>query len=592
MKIKSMYMYYYKELLFIIKNSKKLLGEIFLLKFMLTIVALLPPLVYKYYINRVIAELQLNRMLYVIFGYVVLYVIQSLFLVFIRFVENQLNNVLKLDLKNRLLNIYTSMYYVDYEKYSIGDIKLRIESDTDVICTFYIEHILNPIFSFVGSVIMIVLILQLNWQLTLFGLIMIAISLYISKVLAEKIKRVSSKFRTDQSEFEGVIHEALQNWKEIKINNLEKKEEELLKQKWNALSKSVLKRTKYEYLHGALIAINLFFVTRMNLYFFGGILIISKLLTVPSMLVFMNYYEQLYSNIQTILDSIVNLSSQSPKIDAVLSVLKYVDEYNVEEQTNVDLNQKIAQGNICLDHISFQYPSSIDYVLHDVSTTFQKNHSVAIVGESGCGKTTLVKLLVGLYLPNHGAIYLDDINLNRIPLETRSQIINIVMQDPMLFNMSIRDNLLMVKPNAAQEEIDDVCKKANIYEFIQSTPEKYNTVIGEQGIKLSGGQKQRLAIARTLLINPLILIIDEATSSLDSENESSIVKSIYDLAEDKTIITISHKYSTISKSDDIVIIQDGTIKEQGKLKNIVSESELFTSIFRKENIATKMTGSN
>lgn len=591
MKIKSMHMHYYKELLFIIKNSKKLLGEIFILKLIFTAVALIPPLVYKFYINQVIAKLQLNRMIYVILGYITLYIVQTLFVIVIRYAENRLNNRLKLDLKNRLLHIYTTMYYMDYEKYSIGDIKLRIESDTDVICTFYIEHILNPIFSFVGSVIMIVLILQLNWQLTLFGMVMIAISLYITKNLAEKIKKVSSKFRTDQSEFESVIHEALQNWKEIKINNLEKKEEELLKQKWNALSKSVLRRTKYEYLHGALIAINLFFVTRMNLYFFGGILIISKLLSVPTMLVFMNYYEQIYSNIQTILGSIVNLSAQSPKIDAVLSVLKYVNEHNVEEQTNLNMNQMTFKGNIRVDNLSFRYPSSNDYVLRNVSTTFLNNKSTAIVGESGCGKTTLVKLLVGLYLPDGGGIYIDDINLNKISLETRSQIINIVMQDPMLFNMSIRDNLLMAKPDAAQEEIDIVCKKANIYDFVQSTPEKYNTVIGEQGIKLSGGQKQRLAIARTLLINPKILIIDEATSSLDSENENSIVKSIYDLSQDKTIITISHRYSTISKSDDIVIIQDGTIKEQGQLKNIVSESKLFTSIFRKENIVDNSAGS-
>lgn len=591
MKIKSMHVHYFKELLFIVKNSKKLLGGIFILKLMLTVVALMPPLVYKYYINQVIAKLQLIRLLYVILGYITLYILQTLFVIAIRFEENRLNNRLKLDLKSHLLNIYTSMYYMDYEKYSIGDIKLRVESDTDVICTFYIDHILNPIFSFVGSVIMIALILQLNWQLTLFGIIMIAISLYITKNLAGKIKKVSSKFRTDQSDFESVIHEALQNWKEIKINNLEKKEEELLKQKWGALSKSVLKRTKYEYLHGALIAINLFFVTRMNLYFFGGILIISNLLSVPTMLVFMNYYEQLYSNIQTILDSIVNLSAQSPKIDAVLSVLKYVNEHNVEEQTNVNMNQMTLKGDIRVDNLSFKYPSSNDYVLRNVSTTFIHNHSTAIVGESGCGKTTFVKLLVGLYLPDDGGIYIDDINLNQISLETRSKIINIVMQDPMLFNMSIRDNLIMAKPDAAQEEIDIICKKANIYDFIQSTPEKYNTIIGEQGIKLSGGQKQRLAIARTLLINPKILIVDEATSSLDSENENTIVKSIYDLSQDKTIITISHRYSTISKSEDIVIIQDGTIKEQGQLKNIVSESKLFTTIFRKENIVGKTAGS-
>jgi ATP-binding cassette subfamily B protein/subfamily B ATP-binding cassette protein MsbA len=531
--------------------------------------------------NQVIAEAQLNRLCYVILGYIILFIVQSIFLILSKYAENKYTNLLTIDIKQRLLEVYSSMYFMDYEQYNIRDIRLKVESDTSVVCSFYLNHCLNFIFAIISAFIMVIIIFQLNGYLTLFGLLMIVISFFITKVLGEKIKKISKKYRTDQSGFESVIHEALQNWKEIKINNLEEKEEVLLDEKWILLSKSILKRTQYQYLHGALIAVNLFLVTRMNLYFFGGMLIINNLMTVPIMLVFMNYYEQIYSNIQTILDSMVNLNSEAPQIDGILSILKYTNIHDIENST-VNLDNTPFQGNIRIDDISFQYRLSDHYVLNNISAYIKCNHSLAIVGQSGCGKTTLVKLLVGLYMPGRGSIYLDDINLNNVPIELRNHLINIVVQDPMLFNMSILDNLLMAKQNATIEEIDDVCRKANIYDFIQSTAEKYNTMIGEQGIKLSGGQKQRLAIARTLLLNPQVLIFDEATSALDSENESAIVKSIQNLSQYKTIITISHRFSTIFKSDDIIILQKGSVAEQGSLNNILKESKLFESIFREK----------
>jgi len=584
---KSAHLQYLKKLRPFIFNNKKVAIGLIVIKFTAMLVALFPPLVYQYYINQVITDGQLQKLIYVILGYVLLFIIQSLLVIFARYAETKFMNRIRVDLKQRLLDIYSSMYYIDYEREDIGEMRLRVESDTNAICSFYATHCLNYIFAILYSAIVIVILFLMNWYLILFGCFMIVLSYFITKVLGERIKRTSEKYRTDQSEFDTTIHEALQNWKEIKLNNLEDKEVMLLSEKWSLLSKSILKSTRYRFLHGALVAFNLFFITRMNLYFFGGLLIINDLMTVPTMLVFMNYYEQLYSNIQTILNSTVSLNGEIPQIDRVLSTLEYVNPHRVTDMVGV-IEQ--LQGDIRLENVSFRYQNSDQDVIKNINAAITQYRSLAIVGESGSGKTTLVKLLVGLYQPSEGAIYLNHTEVQRVPDEIKCRFINIVMQDPQLFNMSILENLLMAKYNATMEEIDDVCKMANIYEFIQSIPEKYDTLIGEKGVKLSGGQKQRLAIARTLLLNPQILIFDEATSSLDSENESIVVKSIRDLSKFKTVITISHRFSTISKSDDVIIIRDGRIIERGQLERVFNESKPFASIFNNNNMLNNKPG--
>lgn len=587
-KIQSKHLEYFSKLYPFIFSDKKTAIILFSIKFIYVLVGLLPPMLYQYYINNVVKQENLNKMVYVVSGYLGFFGLQSLLTVAVKYTETKLINNIKINLKQSLLNIYSAMKYSDYEKVNIGEIRLLIESDTNAICTFYINHCVDYFLAILYSLIVTIILFCMNQYLTIFGCIMIILSYFITKVLGEKIKSISDKYRTDQGEFDATMYEGLQNWKEIKLNNLETKEVELLSGKWSDLSKSILKRTKYEFLHGALIAFNLFFVTRMNLYFFGGLLIIGDLMSVPTMLVFMNYYEQLYSNIQVILNSTVTLNTEIPQIDRVLYSLSYVTDN--KEIEKADFNNNFLKGDIYLQNISFKYTNSPRYILKDINTTICSNRSLAIIGESGSGKTTLIKLLVDLYQPTNGKIYLNNIELHKIPNTIKYHYINVVMQDPQLFNMTILENLLLAKPNATFEDVVNVCKMANIHDFINSLPEGYASLIGEKGIKLSGGQKQRLTIARTLLMDPEIIIFDEATSSLDSENETAIVSFIQNLSKHKTVITISHRFSTIAKSNDIMIIGDGRIIEQGPLDEIVNESKAFASIFSERTVPNNNLG--
>lgn len=570
---------YLKKLKSIIFLEKQLVVVLAVIKLMTMLLSFFPPFVYQYYINNIVAAKNMDCMSYVIAGYIILFFLQSFVISLGKYLQTKYSNSLRVNLKKRIFNIYSKMPYDIFENQDIGEMRLRAEEDIETICRFYIEHCLDFFFAIIYSVCVLVILFLLNGYLTVFGSVMIALSYFITKVLVAKIVDISKKYRADLSDFDTTMHDALQNWKEIKINNIEDVETELLGEKWAQLSQSKIKNTRYKFLQGALVAFNLFFVTRMNLYFFGGLLVIFELMTVPTMLIFMNYYEQLHANIQTVLNSIVSLGGQSPQIDTVLSTLALKEnDYSTEGGVVLeDLN-----GDIEIKNLSFQYQLADSIALKGVSLQINENKSYAIVGKSGSGKTTLVKLLVGLYSPMEGDIIVNNVNLKDVSLGIRCQYINIVMQDPQFFNMSILDNLLLAKSNATMKEIEQVCKAANIFDFIQEMPDKYQTLIGENGIKLSGGQKQRLAIARTMLLNPKVLVFDEATSALDQENEEMIVKAIDNLSQYRTVIVISHRLSSISHCNEAIVIQNGKIIAQEPMSEIVNKNSTFYDLFNRE----------
>ena len=570
---------YFKKLKKYIFLDKKIVLAISLTRFVMMILSFFPPLIYRYYIDYIISTRNIDGMANVIIGYIALFAFQSLAVSAEKYMQTKYVNNLRVSLKKKMFEIYSNIDFSMFEQENIGEMRMRIEDDVEVICRFYIDHCMTLFFSATYCLCVIIILFFLNAYLTMFGTVMILISFLITKVLGVKIEAISKKYRADQSEFESMMHDALQNWKEIKINSIEDRETELLGKKWYHLAKSKMKSTRYTFLHGALMAFNLFFVTRMNLYFFGGVLVIFELMTVPVMLIFMNYYEQLYSNIQTILNSIVNLRAQIPQIDKVILTLQHtINSGSGDELICIE----DLSGNIDIKNLYFRYPNAERNTLTDVSFTIEEGKSYAIVGKSGSGKTTLVKTLVGLYNPTAGEIRINNTNLQRIPNRIKYRYINIVMQNPHFFNLSIRDNLLLANSEASTYEIDEACRLSNIYDFIQGLEDKYDTIIGENGIKLSGGQRQRLAIARTLLLRPKVLIFDEATSALDSENEKMVVDAIKDLTQYMKVIVISHRISSIMNCDEAIIIQDGIIVGKEQMSDTLNRNTIFNEMFYRE----------
>jgi ABC-type multidrug transport system fused ATPase/permease subunit len=243
--------------------------------------------------------------------------------------------------------------------------------------------------------------------------------------------------------------------------------------------------------------------------------------------------------------------------------------------SNIALDKEFRlTGNVSMQHIQFSYPSRKELpVIKDISVEARSGEQIAIVGPSGAGKSTLVSLLLRFYEPDAGKILFDGRNATDIPLTQLRKQIALVPQDILLFGGTIYENIAYGKPGANLDEVQAAARKANAHDFIMSFPEKYETVVGERGTKLSGGQRQRVAIARAILKDPVILLLDEATSSLDSESESLVQDALDNLMQNRTSFVIAHRLSTIRNADQIIVLEDGRVKEKGTHEELITIEE-------------------
>ena len=238
-----------------------------------------------------------------------------------------------------------------------------------------------------------------------------------------------------------------------------------------------------------------------------------------------------------------------------------------------------VKGKIDFENVSFRYDENEDYVLKNINISIKEGEKVALVGPSGAGKSTLASLIPRFYDITEGKILLDDINIKDIKLQSLRKNIGTVQQDVYLFNDTIFENIAYGKPNASLEEVKDAAKKAGALEFIEQLPEGFETHVGDRGVRLSGGQKQRISIARVFLKNPPILILDEATSSLDNKSEKIIQKSLEELAKGRTTLTIAHRLSTIRNADEIIVLTEEGIIERGTHKQLMAKEGYYYNLY-------------
>lgn len=553
-------------------NRKKQAIGIVLAKFVCVMLGLLTPLLYKFFMNQVLMEQQIELLVYVVLGYIGLYLVMSIFTVMGQFCENKFRNLLRLNVKKHLLDMYHKLPVTEYEKYTIGDLRNRVEADVSKAEQFYTKHLVNFYFSIFSIILLVGIMIQMSWQLTVFGLLGVVTSFLATNVVGVKINKMSDKYRSDFGEFESIILYSLHNWKEIKMNNLEAQQQKTLDSKWVKIARLMKLQTIYKYLASALVAVNLFLVTRLGMYLVGGMLVLNNYMDVAALLVFITYYDKLHKEVNVLIQSVIDFQEEKPLIMRIVEIMSIF----FERKKTVSLD-----GLLEVCGVSFAYEGGSE-ILSDINFSITDRTHVALVGRSGCGKTTLAKIMLGLLKPQKGSVCIGGINIEDVSEVSKSSVISAVMQEPKFFNLSIADNLRLVKSDVTQEELDEVCRMANIYDFIQELPQKYNTLIGEKGVKLSGGQKQRLAIARTLLRNPDIIIFDEATSALDNENEKAVMKAIQNLAQKKTIISIAHRFSTIAEADEIVLMQDGKIAARGNMQELLETNEEFRSLYKQQ----------
>ena len=316
-----------------------------------------------------------------------------------------------------------------------------------------------------------------------------------------------------------------------------------------------------------------------SLLVYGGWQILQSQLTLGDLMMFLVYLTMLLGPIATLAGSAVQFQNNLAGLDRILDLLATPKEL-ADRPGAIRLSRKQAKGEIRFESVSFRYPDNEQWILRDINLHAQAGQTIAIVGRSGAGKTTLCNLVARFFDPEMGRILVDGIDLRDVQLHSYRQLLGVVEQDVFLFDGSIADNIAYGRRGASVEQVIQAAKAAAADEFISKSPKGYNTLIGERGFKLSGGQRQRLAIARALLADPKILILDEATSNLDSESERLIQSSLALLLEQRTAFVIAHRLSTIIHADQIIVLDEGRIAQCGTHAELLDQSGIYQQMVR------------
>ena len=527
----------------------------FVFNFIFSIIALglsfIIPVFYRIFIEQVVLQGQLNRFLWVLAGYLSICAMNIL-MGYAKFHgNNRIVNDTILKIKYKIWGGLLAQKFTEYEEQSIGDIKMKIEDDPNNVAPFAntqtVDYIINY-FTLLGSAFFL---FYIDWRLALFSITVIPLSFYFDNWISKKEKFYNEQMRINDQNMSSWLHASVQGWREIKALNLQRYEKTRFVRFINKHGKLYAKWVHYWTIRVLLlprIRDDLFM--QFGLYFFGGLLIIFGNLKISDLFVFSIYYGMLSEAVRTVSSTDADLQAAMPYIDRLMNQL-----------TKAEITQRSGkiQGDsstIALSDVSFSYEGNDKIVVNNFSLEINKGERIAIIGKSGCGKTTLLKLITGLVEPTSGIVSFSGIDLKDIDIDAMHKRIGYVMQENLLFNTTIRENLIYGKSNATENDMFEACKKAYIYDFIESLPDKLDAIIGERGIKLSGGQRQRIVLARLFLQDVDVFIFDEATSSLDQYSENIVHDAIRNIGKDKTIIIVAHRESSIQLCNRKIIMQE------------------------------------
>lgn len=544
------------------------------------LLGLIPLFLYSALVNRVLVDKKLNELAPIVMGYLAVFLFATIGIAVSKRFSNQL--VLKYDVrvKNKLLKKYISLDHETYSKYSIGDVKSRVEGDAVVARNFFVTHILDFTYGVIYAAALAGILLYYDWRIALISFIFVPVSFITVNFLGGKSKKAKEELWRLQTKYETFLHANIQNWKDIKINNLEAAQLEELNEHYKKIRPVWFRNALYSHLGITYSFFTKNFITQLFIYFIGGLFVIQGYSEVGVLLVFISFYGQFFGNIEAISNSIINFKNDSVNIGKVIEILNL----EVDKRPYWQINGTDIQ----VENLGFSYDGNDSFALHGITFSVAKGEHLAIVGKSGSGKSTIAKLLTGKLRPQRGSIRIGGVDIHAVSSESLSEKVSIVVQEPVLFNMTIRENLLMAKGGATDAELMDCCRRASIEDFIEALPEGFDTIIGEKGVKLSGGQRQRLSIARAFLQDRDIIIFDESTSALDNENENEIITELKSLSSGKTMISIAHRLSTILDCDKVMVMQDGAVAGFDTHENLRGRNEAYDLLFQNQYAAGRI----
>lgn len=545
-------------------------------------IPLLIPLLIKYVIDDVISNgamtieekksALMNAIL--IFGFIFV-VIRPPVEYYRQYLAQWTSNKILYDIRKKLYKHLQALSVRFYANNKVGEVISRVINDVESTKDFIVTGLMNVWLDLVTIIIALAIMFTMDVKLTLISLIVFPFYMFSIYYFFGNLRKLTRARSQSLAEVQGFLHERVQGMTVIKTFAIEEEENERFNKRNKNFLKKATDHTKWNAKSFAVIN-TITDIGPLLVVGFGAYLVIEGNLTVGSLAAFIAYLDRLYGPLRRLVSSSTTLTQSLASMDRMFQL--FDEPYDVKDEPHAR-DIKVQHGDITFKNVGFKYNENDEEVLHHVNLDINSGETVAFVGMSGGGKSTMISLIPRFYDVTSGEIEIDHVPLKDYSIESLRTQIGMVMQDNILFSESIRENILLGKPNASEEEMIYAAKLANAHDFIMSLPDGYDTEVGERGVKLSGGQKQRVAISRVFLKNPPILILDEATSALDLESEAVIQEALETLSKDRTTVIVAHRLSTITHADKIVVIQNGEIVEIGTHQELMNNRSHYYNLY-------------
>ncbi|PZL60434.1 SAV1866 family putative multidrug efflux ABC transporter [Staphylococcus aureus] len=490
------------------------------------------------------------------------------------------SNKILYDIRKKLYNHLQALSARFYANNQVGQVISRVINDVEQTKDFILTGLMNIWLDCITIIIALSIMFFLDVKLTLTALFIFPFYILTVYVFFGRLRKLTRERSQALAEVQGFLHERVQGISVVKSFAIEDNEAKNFDKKNTNFLTRALKHTRWNAYSFA--AINT--VTDIGpiiVIGVGAYLAISGSITVGTLAAFVGYLELLFGPLRRLVASFTTLTQSFASMDRVFQLID--EDYDIKNGVGAQPIE-IKQGRIDIDHVSFQYNDNEAPILKDINLSIEKGETVAFVGMSGGGKSTLINLIPRFYDVTSGQILIDGHNIKDFLTGSLRNQIGLVQQDNILFSDTVKENILLGRPTATDEEVVEAAKMANAHDFIMNLPQGYDTEVGERGVKLSGGQKQRLSIARIFLNNPPILILDEATSALDLKNESIIQEALDVLSKDRTTLIVAHRLSTITHADKIVVIENGHIVETGTHRELIAKQGAYEHLYSIQNL--------
>ncbi|MBQ4575383.1 MAG: ABC transporter ATP-binding protein [Clostridia bacterium] len=539
-----------------------------------SMIAIVYPIVTRSMLNDLIPNKKYQLIVIAGITLLALYVVRMLLNYFIQYYGHVMGVRMQAQMRSDMFNHLEKLPYSFFDNHETGKIMSRMTNDLMDISELAHHGPENILISTISVVTSFVYLASINIWLTLIIFVCVPFLLLIAQLLRKKMRDAFMKSRVSVAQINASLESSISGIRVTKaFTNAEKERE-----KFEVGNEEFVEARREAYnAMGQFHSTTSFITDVFNVIVLiaGGLFLYNGTIDFGDYSAFVVSVSLFISPVMTLINFMEQYQNGVTGFSRFLEIMDAEPERDPEDAVDAG----VLEGHIELKHVTYAYDGEKD-VLNDVSLNIERGKTFALVGPSGGGKTTICHLIPHFYNITSGEIYLDGKEIHTLTMESLRRNIGIVQQDIYLFNASIRENILYGRLDATPAEVEDAARRANIHDYIMTLPEGYDTVIGERGVRLSGGQKQRLSIARVFLKNPPILILDEATSALDNTTEILIQQALDDLCRGRTTLVVAHRLSTIKNADEIAVVSDGNIVEQGTHDKLIAAGGIYADLYQ------------